>query len=90
MATEKELPLVSIVTPVYNGEKFLAEAIESVLGQTYPNWEYTIVENCSIDHTLEIAQSYAIKDKRIRIYENQELLPLEKILAYLSISSTGA
>lgn len=75
MTTDKEFPLVSIVTPVYNGEKFLAEAIESVLGQTYSNWEYTIVENCSRDHSLEIAQSFAVKDKRIRIYKNQELLP---------------
>jgi glycosyltransferase involved in cell wall biosynthesis len=76
MTTEKEFPLVSIVTPVYNGEKFLAEGIESVLGQTYSNWEYTIVENCSTDRTLEIAQSYARKDKRIRICQNSDLLPI--------------
>jgi glycosyltransferase involved in cell wall biosynthesis len=76
MTIEKELPLVSIVTPVYNGEKFLAEAIESVLEQTYSNWEYTIVENCSTDRTLEIAQSYARKDKRILICQNSDLLPI--------------
>jgi glycosyltransferase involved in cell wall biosynthesis len=76
MTIEKEFPLVSIVTPVYNGEKFLAEAIDSILTQTYPNWEYTIVENCSTDRTLEIAQSYAREDKRIRIYQNSELLPI--------------
>jgi len=75
---ERNEPLVSVVTPVHNGEKFLAEAIESVLGQTYPNWEYTIVENCSTDRTLEIAQSYAIKDKRIQILKNEELLPVIK------------
>jgi len=68
-------PLVSVVTPVHNGEKFLAEAIDSVLGQTYSNWEYTIVENCSTDRTLEIAQSYAREDKRIRIWQNSDLLP---------------
>jgi glycosyltransferase involved in cell wall biosynthesis len=49
-------PLVSILTPVYNGEKYLAECIRSVLAQTYQNWEYTIVNNCSTDKTLEIAK----------------------------------
>jgi glycosyltransferase involved in cell wall biosynthesis len=73
---ERKKPLVSVVTPVHNGEKCLGEAIESVLGQTYSNWECTIVENCSTDRTLEISQGYAIKDKRIRINKNQELLPV--------------
>ena len=47
---------VSVVTPVYNGAEFLAECIESVLAQTYTNWNYTIVNNCSTDETLAIAQ----------------------------------
>jgi glycosyltransferase involved in cell wall biosynthesis len=63
-------PLVSIVTPVYNGEKYLAECIESVLAQTYQNWEYVIVNNCSTDKSLEIAQAFEIKDKRIRVLSN--------------------
>jgi glycosyltransferase involved in cell wall biosynthesis len=67
-------PLVSIVTPVYNGEKFLVECIESVLGQTYSNFEYLIVNNGSKDRTLEIAQSYAKKDSRIRVHDNVEFL----------------
>ncbi len=70
----QEQPLVSVVTPVYNGEKYLAECIESVLAQTYQNWEYIIVNNCSTDRTLEIAQHYAKKDKRIRIHHNREFL----------------
>ncbi|MFC2043239.1 glycosyltransferase family 2 protein [Chloroflexota bacterium] len=76
MAIETELPSVSIVTPVYNGEKFLAEAIDSILTQTYHNWEYTIVDNCSTDRTLEIAHSFSRKDKRIRICQNSDLLPI--------------
>ena len=69
-------PLVSILTPVYNGEKFLAQCIESVLAQTYDNWEYIIVNNHSTDATLEIAEAYARKDGRLRIYSNDKLLPI--------------
>ncbi|MEN8692859.1 MAG: glycosyltransferase family 2 protein, partial [Desulfobacterales bacterium] len=76
--SEKVQPLVSVVTPVYNGEKYLAECIESVLSQSYQNWEYIIVNNCSSDCTLEIAETYASKDKRIKIYTNDELLPIMK------------
>lgn len=67
-------PLVSILTPVYNCEKYLAECIESVLAQTYKNWEYIVVNNCSTDRTLEIAEKYAKKDTRIRIYNTIQLL----------------
>jgi glycosyltransferase involved in cell wall biosynthesis len=65
---------VSIVTPVYNGEAYLAECIESVLGQTYKNWEYIILDNCSTDATNEIARRYADKDKRIVVYRNVVLV----------------
>jgi len=67
-------PLVSVVTPVYNGEKYLSECIKSVLAQTYDNWEYTIVNNCSTDQTLEIAQRYAQQDERIRVHNNTQFL----------------
>jgi glycosyltransferase involved in cell wall biosynthesis len=67
-------PLVSIVTPVYNEEEHLAECIESVLSQTYKNWDYVIVDNCSTDGSLEIARRYAAKDRRIRIWQNQRFL----------------
>jgi len=68
-------PLVSIVTPIYNGEEFLEECIESVLGQTYPHWEYTIVDNCSTDRSLEIAERYATRDPRMRIVRNDKCIP---------------
>lgn len=67
-------PVVSVLTPVYNGEKYLAKCIESVLAQTYQNWEYVIVNNRSTDRTFEIAQSYAERDKRIRIHNNSEFV----------------
>lgn len=71
-----EQPLVSVVTPVYNGERYLAECIESVLAQTYSNWEYIIVNNSSTDKTLQIAQEYRSKDKRIQVHSNDRLLPI--------------
>jgi glycosyltransferase involved in cell wall biosynthesis len=69
-----EQPIVSVVTPVYNGEPYLAECIESVLVQTYSNWEYIIVNNCSTDRTLEIAWEYAKKDNRIRVHNNRDFV----------------
>lgn len=68
-----EQPLVSVVTPVYNGESYLRECIESVLEQTYSHWEYTIVNNSSTDGTREIAEGYARKDNRIRVC-NEDVL----------------
>ena len=72
----KDEPLVSIITPVYNGEPYFAECIESVLAQTYSHWEYTIVNNCSTDGTLETAQRLARLDKRIRIVNNEKFLDI--------------
>lgn len=58
---------VSIITPCYNGERFIGETIESVLGQTYANWEMLIVDDGSRDRTAAIASGYAAKDARIRL-----------------------
>lgn len=69
-------PLVGILTPVYNGAEYLAECIESVLSQTYRNFEYTIVNNCSTDASLEIAQSYARRDSRVRVQSNASFVGL--------------
>jgi glycosyltransferase involved in cell wall biosynthesis len=68
-------PLVSIVTPVYNEEKHLGECIESVLAQTYSNWDYTIVDNCSTDGSAAIAERYASRDARIRVLRPKEFIP---------------
>lgn len=67
-------PLVSIVTPVYNGAEYLSECIDSVLAQTYQNWECIIVNNCSTDESLKIAEQYAARDSRIRIHDNPQFL----------------
>ena len=61
--------LVSIVMPNYNSAKYLKETIESVLAQTYQNWELLFVDDCSTDNSLEIVRSY--QDARIKILQNE-------------------
>ncbi|NIJ45447.1 glycosyltransferase involved in cell wall biosynthesis [Wenyingzhuangia heitensis] len=61
-------PLVSIITPCYNSEKFITETIHSVLNQTYQNWELLITDDGSIDNSISIIQSFADKDDRIQLY----------------------
>jgi glycosyltransferase involved in cell wall biosynthesis len=65
-----ESPKVSVVTPVFNGEKYLRTCIESVLAQTYDNWDYTIVDNCSTDNSLAIAREYAEQHPQIHVETN--------------------
>ena len=67
-------PLVSVITPVYNMGDYLAECIESILSQTYQNFEYIIVNNRSTDRTLEIALEYAKKDSRIQVHTNKDFV----------------
>jgi glycosyltransferase involved in cell wall biosynthesis len=63
-------PLVTVVTPFYNTARYLAECIDSVLAQSYEQWEYLLVDNCSTDGSAEIARSYAARDPRIRVIPN--------------------
>ena len=62
--------MISIVMPVYNGQKYLSLAIESVLNQTYSDWELIIVNDCSTDSTSKIISQYSKIDERIRIITN--------------------
>ena len=60
-------PLVSIITPNYNASKFILETIESVIGQTYKNWELIIVDDCSTDDSVTIIENFIKKDSRIKL-----------------------
>lgn len=61
--------VISVVMPTYNAEKYVAEAIESVLNQTFNNFEFIIVDDGSTDSTKSIIQSF--KDNRIKLIENE-------------------
>ena len=58
--------LVSIITPVYNCEELVSKTIESVLNQTYQNWEMILVDDCTPDHSAEVIKKYQVKDDRIK------------------------
>lgn len=70
----KELPLVSVVMANYNNARFLPEAIESVLAQTYRNFEFFIVDDGSTDNSSEVIKTYLEKDSRIHYIQNERNL----------------
>jgi len=65
-------PLVSVIMPVYNTEKYLWDAIESILNQTLKDFEFIIIDDGSTDNSWKIIQSYSEKDKRIKAYQNKK------------------
>jgi glycosyltransferase involved in cell wall biosynthesis len=70
VTTINNSPLVSIGVPVYNGERFVRQALDSLLGQTYQHLEVVICDNASTDKTETICREYALKDPRIRYHRN--------------------
>ncbi|MUK87347.1 glycosyltransferase [Ornithinibacillus sp. L9] len=66
--SQQHYPLISVITPAFNAEKFISRTIESVLDQTYTNWEMVIVDDRSTDNTVSIIQEYQKKDERIKLH----------------------
>lgn len=62
--------LVSVIMPNYNGAKYIKDSIDSVLAQTYQNWELIIVDDCSTDNSLEVIAQY--QDERIKVFKNEK------------------
>ena len=69
-------PEISVIMSVYNGETYLAEAIESVVNQTFQNWELIIINDCSTDSTAEILADFSSRDERIKVHTNEINLKL--------------
>ena len=63
---------VSIITPTYNCAKFIAQTIESVLAQSYTDWEMIISDDCSTDNTQEVIRPYLEADSRIKYISNEK------------------
>ena len=66
-----DFDLVSIIMAAYNSEKTILQSVESVIRQTYQNWELIIVDDCSTDNTFDCIQKLSKKDKRIRVIQNK-------------------
>lgn len=77
-ALRKERPKVTVLMSVYNGEKYLREAIDSILGQTFKDFEFLIIDDGSTDDSAEIIRSYT--DSRIRLIQNEENIGLTRSL----------
>ena len=75
--TEKT-PLVSVIMPAYNAERFIEEAINSVISQTLTDWELLVIDDCSTDNTRQIAAEFAKKDSRIQLLVNEENMKVAK------------
>ena len=73
-------PDISVIMSVYNGETYLAEAIQSVINQTFKNWELIIINDCSTDSTGEMLAAFAAKDERIKVHTNEVNLKLPSSL----------
>jgi len=75
-----ENPKISVLMPAYNAEKYIGEAIESILNQTFKDFEFIVIDDCSTDKTWEIIQKYAANDLRIRFFKNEKNLKLSLTL----------
>lgn len=71
-------PLVSVIMPVHNSERYVGAAIESILAQSYSNFEFIIIDDCSTDTSWDIIQKYAKKDTRIKAVRNEKNLKIVK------------
>lgn len=72
--------LISIILPIYNGEKYMRESIDSILNQSYTNWELLIIDDGSTDNTPAIASEYKDMDSRVHYYKNEQNMRLPRTL----------
>ena len=65
-------PKISLIMSVYNGEDYIGEALDSVLGQSFAEWELVVINDCSTDSTGEILKKYEELDQRIKVHTNEK------------------
>ena len=86
----KEIPMISVIMSVYNGEKYLRTAVDSILGQTFTNFEFIIIEDNSSDNTLQILEKYQIRDPRIKIIKKEKNTGIAGFIENLNIGLNQA
>ena len=67
-------PEISVIMSVYNGERYLKEAIDSVVNQSFESWELIVINDCSTDSSAEILADFAGRDERIKVHTNEAYL----------------
>lgn len=82
-------PLVSVIIPVYNAERFVESAVRSIMNQTYTNLEILVTDDCSTDGSFEILQRLASEDSRITLYRNESNLKIVRTLNSLVAAANG-
>jgi len=68
----KNIPKISVIMPVYNTEKYCGQAIESILSQSFEDFEFIIIDDFSNDNSYDICKKYSEKDTRIKLYRNEK------------------
>ena len=68
---------ISIITPTFNSKKFLKTTYESISRQSYKDWEWIVVDDCSSDNTVEILSQIALGDDRVKVYFNDVNVPIQ-------------
>jgi glycosyltransferase involved in cell wall biosynthesis len=85
----EELPLISVLIPTYNVEKYVEEAVRSIISQTYSNLEIIIVDDCSKDRTFEILDKLRLSDNRIKLFRNDVNKKIVDTLNFAFLKSKG-
>ena len=89
MAEDKNYPLVSVIIPCYNAEKYVEAAVRSIMNQTYKNLEIIITDDCSTDNTFSILEKLADEDSRIKLFKNETNQKIVKTLNKLVSLANG-
>lgn len=89
MAEDKNYPLVSVIIPCYNAEKYVEAAVRSIMNQTYKNLEILCCDDCSTDRTFSILQELADEDSRIKLFKNETNQKIVKTLNNLVSLANG-